>query len=1050
VNLDQLPDPEPPSRPSANGEAAGADHLAQIRIHLDVDGVPGALMSIAQWVGWRIKAPDKPGGKIGKVPVNPHTGRDASTTDPSTWGTFDAALDAAQRHRLAGVGFVFTEASGVVGVDLDKCRNPDTGEIAPWAAEIVAVLDSFTEISPSGTGVHVLACGSLPSRGRRRGPVEMYSSARFFTMTGVVADAAHANIERRDAQLMAVHAKWIGSGKGTRQASLDDAAAKPDEVTSAQTNGDANGIVEPPDPDATAADPAGDGEQAPDDAEFGGGWTAVRPRQELTDDELLMAARKAKNGAKFSALFDRGETGLHASHSEADFALCAQLAFWTGPDAARIDRLFRQSKLCREKWDEPRGETSYGAQTIDNVLAKATEFRKPPSPSRHVVRWTRRIENLEVVCEPQGRQSLTIRATSADGRQFVDRLQFATESGRQRVAERLASEHPHLDQEQIGDALEELAAQIMSDRAEAADGTDGTDGCFQGSLDSSDAGVFASLVIEAEDVELFHTPGKHDAEAFATIEFDGHRETWPVRSQAFKYWALRRYREREGKTPSGTAVTDGMNAIAAAAIFDGGEHPVFVRIASHEGAVFIDLGDDSWSAVRVTENGWTVVPSNQTPVRFCRRRGMQALPVPLHGGSVDQLRRYVNLPDDGAWKLFVLVLVTYLLPRGPYVVLVVNGEQGSAKSALMRVARDLIDPNKAGLRRPPKDERDLMIAATNAWIVAYDNISGLPAFLSDAICVLATGGGFGARQLFSDDEEKLFEATRPVMLNGIEDIATRADLLDRSVIFTLTAISDEARMEESEQRSGFESVRACVFGALLSGVVAVLARKAGVKLKRRPRMADFATNAVAASAAFGWSDDEVLDLIERSRRTANDVAIGNSLVAEAILRLLSTTHEWRGSCGQLLEQLSGESDPVKRVRAGWPKTARGMRGALTRAAPNLRRAGVELDFARSGQEGQREVSIRKGRGQPSVPSAPSATRSDDPENGDLGRRLADGQGGGGSQPSAPNRHEIASGDPENADSQADTDGTDGTDGRAGSANSGSPECSEGDDWEVVP
>jgi primase-polymerase (primpol)-like protein len=1041
VNLDQLPDPEPPSRPSANGEAAGTDHLAQIRIHLDVDGVPGALKSIAQWVGWRIKAPDKPGGKVGKVPVNPYTGRDASTTNPASWGTFEQALASAERHGLAGVGFVFTEASGIVGVDLDKCRDPDTGAVEPWAEEIVSTLDSYAEISPTGTGVHVLARGALPPKGRRRDKVEMYVSKRFFTVTGVRIAGAPSTVEDRVAQLRAVHAQWIRGPEKAGQDLLARSTPLAASTEASEVTGEPEASADSGSPDPTHV-AAGDGDT------LASGWTVIRPRLEMTDDELLAAARKAKNGSKFTALFDQGDVSSHKSPSESDFALCAMLAFWTGPDAARIDRLFRASKLFRPKWDEPRGESSYGADTITNVLSKADTFWTPrPRPQPR--RWTRQLEDVQVTCEQQGRRTLGIRCTWGDGDQFVDRFQFETETGRHRVASRLALEAPQLDADQIADALEELASDVWTMRSEDADGADGADGLSPTSSDSSDADIFASLVTDAEDVELFHTPGKHDALAYATIAFADHRETWPVRSQAFKLWAVRRFREDQRRVPGGNAITDGLNAIVASAIFDGEEHPVFVRVAGHENTVLIDLGDDLWRAVQVSATGWTVVDSHSVPVRFIRRRGMQALPIPVYGYGVEELRPYVNLPADSSWKLFVLVVTTYLLPSGPYVVLVVNGEQGSAKSTLMRVARDLVDPNKAGLRRPPKDERDLMIAATNAWIVAYDNISGLPAFLSDAICVLATGGGFGARELYTDDEEKLFDAMRPVMLNGIEDIATRADLLDRAIILTLPAIPDDVRMQNADQRSGFERVRAGVFGALLTGVASVLKRRADVRLTRSPRMADFATSAVAAAPAYGWSEEEVLDLIESSRNAANEIAIGNSLVAEGILRLLGSTNEWCGTCGDLLMLLSGESDATRRVRAGWPKTPRGMRGALTRAAANLRRAGVEVDYDRTGHEGSREVLIRRVRGQPSAPSASSASGSGGPEKADQCRRSADGRGAEEQRPSASNRQQMPPHQPGGEGSGSAADGADDADGCFGTSETRAPDDVSRDEWEVV-
>src|SRR5262249_23140300 len=197
----------------------------------------------------------------------------------------------------------------------------------------------------------------------------------------------------------------------------------------------------------------------------------------------------------------------------------------------------------------------------------------------------------------------------------------------------------------------------------------------------------------------------------------------------------------------------------------------------HDGAIYLDLADENWQAVEISSTGWRLVP--HPPVKFTRRRGMLALPVPVKGGSLNDLRALVNLPDDDAWILFVAWLVAALRPGRPSPVLVVTGEQGSAKSPLCRIGRALVDPTQSPLRRPPREDRDLMIAATNGWIVGFDNLSGIKPEFSDALCALATGGGFSTRELYTDNDEKIFDAMRPIMVNGIEDLATRGDLLDR-------------------------------------------------------------------------------------------------------------------------------------------------------------------------------------------------------------------------------------------------------------------------------
>src|SRR5262249_54746306 len=148
-----------------------------------------------------------------------------------------------------------------------------------------------------------------------------------------------------------------------------------------------------------------------------------------------------------------------------------------------------------------------------------------------------------------------------------------------------------------------------------------------------------------------------------------------------------------------------------------------------------------------------------------------------------------------------------------------SGEQGSAKSTFSTILRSLVDPNTAPLRALPREDRDFFIAANNGHLLAFDNISGLPHWISDTLCRLATGGGFAVRQMYSDDDEVLFDACRPVILNGIEDIVTRPDLADRAIFLTLEPIAEEDRKPEAELWAAFEPKRPKIFGALLDAMV---------------------------------------------------------------------------------------------------------------------------------------------------------------------------------------------------------------------------------------
>lgn len=299
-----------------------------VSIHPDPDHIPEVLRDRAQWVCWRVGRRD---GEPTKLPVNPLTGDLASSTDPETWGSFDAAWSRYEDGDVAGIGFVFAEDGPFAGVDLDDCRDPDRPSIDPWAREILDTLDTYAEVSPSGTGVHAILRGELPQGGNRKGDVELYDSARYFTVTGEHLDVTPPTVEARQDALAAIHAEHVGVDKGA--VTLDNTQENEATGTSAH----------------------------------------------LSDDELLEKAKAAENGEKFRRLWN-GDTSGYPSHSEADLALCDLLAFWTGGDAARMDRLFRQSGLYRENWDRD----DYRDRTIEKALQSRSDFYEPPTEAEPV------------------------------------------------------------------------------------------------------------------------------------------------------------------------------------------------------------------------------------------------------------------------------------------------------------------------------------------------------------------------------------------------------------------------------------------------------------------------------------------------------------------------------------------------------------------------------------------------------------------------------------------------------------------------------------------
>jgi hypothetical protein len=232
---------------------------------------------------------------------------------------------------------------------------------------------------------------------------------------------------------------------------------------------------------------------------------------------------------------------------------------------------------------------------------------------------------------------------------------------------------------------------------------------------------------------------------------------------------------------------------------------VYINVAQ-KNRIYLDLCDRDWRAVEIGPDGWRIIAN--PPIRVRRTAGMLPLPQPEPGGSIEMLRPFLNVRKtddrDPRFVLAVAWLLAALHPRGPYPILGLVGEQGTAKSFFARVMRKLVDPNSAPLRSLPREDRDLFIAAINGHVIAFDNISGLLDWLSDSLCRLATGGGFATRQLWTDGDEVLFFAMRPIILNGIEDFVSRPDLADRAILLMLEEIGEDQRRSETDLWAAFE------------------------------------------------------------------------------------------------------------------------------------------------------------------------------------------------------------------------------------------------------
>jgi hypothetical protein len=392
-----------------------------------------------------------------------------------------------------------------------------------------------------------------------------------------------------------------------------------------------------------------------------------------------------------------------------------------------------------------------------------------------------------------------------------------------------------------------------------------------------------------------------------------------------------------GSILSSNSISSAVDQLAATAL-DTPSRPINLRIARADEKVVIDLGTGSSQVVVITPEGWSVESSS--PALFRRSNTTKLMPLPELPGSLDDLRLLINVNDE-QWPLVLGWLVAALLGV-PLPILAITGEQGSAKTSLVRFLRRLIDESPALTRSPPRDVEQWSITAAASYVVALDNVSHLQPWLQDALCRAATGEGFEKRALYTNDDVHVLSFRRAVILNGIGLGAVQGDLGDRLLPIELYPISDVQRREEEDLDSRFDEIRPGFVGALYDLAAQVLKALPEVQLARKPRMADFARVLMAVEQVTG------LNALERylgAREGVVDMVISGDQVASALLAW------FRGQDADTVEMTAGElrsqlTDFLERNRArqekDWPASPRAMGDRLRRAATALRARGVEV------------------------------------------------------------------------------------------------------------
>lgn len=473
------------------------------------------------------------------------------------------------------------------------------------------------------------------------------------------------------------------------------------------------------------------------------------------------------------------------------------------------------------------------------------------------------------------------------------------------------------------------------------------------------------VAIARQAATFAHTENE---EGVAIIERGTHREVHLVQSQSFRRWLSGQVYQATRQGIPEMAMTTTLATLTAIGAYDGERVTLHTRCAKHEDAYYFDLCNDTWQALRITADGFEVL--DRAPVHFIRAAGMRALPVPQGVGDVSLLWKHVNIPESA--RLLVLTwLIDSLRPDTPYPVLELSGEMGSSKSTTQTRLRALIDPHEVPLRSRPKTVEDIHVAAANAHVVSFENLSSLSAEQQDAFCILSTGGGYATRQLYTNGAEHVTRSKCPVLLNGINPVASQPDLIERVIGVELPTITAGARRDEQSLERAWQDDYPHIFAGLVSLFSEALALLPTVQIPAgmQKRMLDFQRFGEAVCMAWGGAPGDFSQRLDSLHGEGVIRSLESYGIASALQVLLANRDEpaprparkrkelaaeaekraqWSGTFLQLLHDLNSlpEID-----RSNWPRSPRHLSSQLKRIAPGLRRLGIRIERGEHARNG---------------------------------------------------------------------------------------------------
>lgn len=446
-------------------------------------------------------------------------------------------------------------------------------------------------------------------------------------------------------------------------------------------------------------------------------------------------------------------------------------------------------------------------------------------------------------------------------------------------------------------------------------------------------------LVEENGTVLFHDTANN---LYATIVQDNHKEVWGIESKDFSIWLNKLFYCYKGKPARKDSINQALSVLSAQALFDNEEAiPLSNRVAKHENAFWYSLSNSKWQAVEITEEGWNI--DNDPPTMFIQYRHQKPQVEPAENGDVKKILKYINIKQDKT--LFLCWLISCFVPDIPHAMPIFYGEKGAAKSTTCTLLKRLIDPSALETLTLQSDSRSMAVNLQQHWFLPFDNVSRISDETSDTLCRAITGGGIQQRKLYSDADDYIFTFKRCLALNGINNVATRSDLLDRAILVELSRIPEKDRRELSEIQQNFEKDLPYILGGIFDVLSKAMALYPSLKLDNLPRMADFAHWGYVIGQALGGLGDEFIKEYRINCDCQNIEVLNSDIVASLMVSFMKDKSKWKGTMSELLNEIVSlaPSKGISTKTKGFPAYPNVLSRKLNGIKSNLKSVGISYD-----------------------------------------------------------------------------------------------------------